>query len=248
MRIRKYLANSGGVEVGTLATIATPVGHVRHPDDPYIGLDCISSSSCSLARSTVGEDEISGSARSLPEGPIISRLRPYLNKVSYVPSSFAGSLGSTEILCVRPNVGVNGWYLYGVLKTQASIAQLNPLATGSTHPRIERDDVLDLIVPWVDDHDLLARPLERAQSSYILSDALIVAARYLMEGLIEGRIEESQLSEAQEALSRSDYRPDQAILSRITSKGMDIQGMPSIFSDLDALQRAQEEAFRGTSI
>ncbi len=60
---------------------------------------------------------------------MISKLRPYLNKVAYIPRALSGSLASTELLCVRPNDVLLGWYLYGVLKLKSTVRQLNPVST-----------------------------------------------------------------------------------------------------------------------
>ena len=122
----------------------------------------------------------------LHEGPALSRLRPYLNKVTFIPATLAGGVGSTELLLVSPRAGINGWFLYGVLKLDSSVRQLNPVATGSTHPRVDREDVLELIVPWHDNHVALGAKLSVAQRCYFASSALTAAATQLVEQLVAG--------------------------------------------------------------
>lgn len=241
VRIRKYLASKGGKEVRSIAALATPTSHTTHPTDPYIGLDCISPHTCFLTRTTIAEQDVSGSVRVLPEGPIISRLRPYLNKVAYVPSTYANSLGSTELLCVRPKDGVDGWFLYGVLKLAATVAQLNPISTGSTHPRVEREDILELMVPWVENHAAMA-PLHRAQLYYFISDALVSAAKQLVEAVVDGGVDESTLSEAHLGLENRDATFDRNLLGRLTDKGIDRTDGRKLFNDLDILYDSLDEA------
>jgi type I restriction enzyme S subunit len=57
----------------------------------------------------------------------------------------------------------------------------------------------------------------------------------LIEALIEGKVTEAELVNAQEALERGDKTADRALLSRLTRKGVDVSGEPPLFPDLDAL-------------
>ena len=243
LRIRKYLKENGGKQVKHIATIETPVTSAYYKFDIYIGLYAISSASAILKPSTVAESEVEGSARVLLEGVALSKLRSYLNKVTYIPSELAGSFGSTELLCVQPkSPSISSWFLYGVLKLESTIRQLNPVSTGSTHPRVSREDVLDLMVPWLEDSESWGAKLENAQKGYFLSEQLTTAAKLLVEALIEGDLKESEIKTAQETLQQGDNKLDQEILSRLTRKGYNVSGEPPLFPNLDTLAKALQEA------
>ncbi|MBD1999295.1 hypothetical protein H6G00_22230 [Leptolyngbya sp. FACHB-541] len=245
LRVRRYLKGHSGKQIQNIATIETPASSIYHPNDIYIGLDAISSNSSMITSSTVKDSEVEGNSRILLEGPVISKLRPYLNKVTYIPPELAGALGSTELLCVQPKNSISGWFLYGVLKLESTNRQLNPASTGSTHPRISREDVLDLIVPWHEDSFSLGEKLRIAQEGYFAAEQLTTAAKLLVEALIEGKVTELELQEAQEALQRGDNTLDRHILSRLTRKGIPARGEkteePPLFPDLDALYRVLSE-------
>lgn len=234
LRVQHYLLNSGGHRVRSLADIVGPTTNNYQSSTTYIGLDAIASGSCQLSPSIVGEAEISGTCRLLTEGPVIAKLRPYLNKVTYIPKHLAGAVGSTELLCVSPRNNVSGWYLYGILKSELALKQLRPLATGATHPRIDQYDVYDLVVPVLDNQEKLGQLLEHAQLAYFSSNGLTYAAKLLVEALIEGQLTEAQLITAQERLQAGDDSLDREILARLKSDGLDGQGQP-LFADPDDL-------------
>jgi type I restriction enzyme S subunit len=235
LRVRGEVQDKGGKHLASVATALTPTSDSYAPDCIYIGLDSVSSSTCELQPSTVQDEEVAGTVRVFPEGPVISRLRPYLNKVSYIGAELVGAAGSTELMCVHARAGVSPWYLYGVLKLPCTMTQLNPVATGSTHPRITRDDILDLIVPWHPDSEALGAALSAAQLSYHSARRLTAAAKYLVEALIDGKVTETDLVQAQDALERHDRGPDRALLARLTAQGMDVPDAKPLFPDLDKL-------------
>lgn len=241
LRVQHYLLGLGGKRFSKLAEISGATTRAYKPDTTYVGLDAISSNTCQLAPSSVEEAEISGTCRLLGEGPVIAKLRPYLNKVSYIPKRFAGSVGSTELLCITPRGQYSGWYLYGVLKSELALKQLRPLATGATHPRIDQYDVRDLVVLVSEDQEILGQLLETAQSAYFLASELTAAAKFLVEALIEGRLTEAELISAEQALQAGNDQLDRCILNRLKTNGVDGQG-PALFADLDELYNLLKQA------
>lgn len=234
LRIRAEIRKASGRQLVEVASIEATVTDSFSPDDHYIGLDAISSSNSQLTPVNVSQAEVEGASRVLREGPIISKLRPYLNKVGYIPSELAGAIGSTELLCVRPRSGISGWFLYGVLKLPCTVRQFQPLANGSTLPRISSEDVLDVMIPWHDDADRLGEDLERAQAMYFAAQKLTTTAKLLVEALIEGKVTDAELVAAQESLERGDHSADRSLLRRLTRKGLDVPGESPLFPDLDA--------------
>lgn len=242
LRIRLYLKSLGAKKLREIATIEGPTSSSYLPDSKYIGLDAISSNSCALSPSTVGESEVTGTSRLLSEGPVVAKLRPYLNKVSYIPKWLSGAVGSTELLCVKATDVTNNWYLYGVLKSDITLLQLKPLASGSTHPRIDQYDLYDVVVPIHQNHELMGSWLEDAQCAYFAASQLVQTSKKLVEALIEGQLTEQQLIQAQQALDDGDNSLDQAILSKLSNEGYAIEGATPLFSDLDELYRLLESA------
>lgn len=231
---RSYLLQNGGRRVAEFARIETPVTSNYGPEDAYVGLDSIGSSCGTLIPSTIEAEGVVGSVRVLPAGPAISKLRPYLNKVAYIPNDMAGALASTELLCLACEDESLNWYAYGVLHTASTVRQLNPISTGSTHPRVTREDVLDTIVPWVSDPRAAGVLLSHAQHWYFMSDRLISSAKVLVEGLIDGHVTETELAQSQAKLEQGDDSTDRTILRRLYEGGIDAMESKPLFPDLDA--------------
>jgi type I restriction enzyme S subunit len=76
----------------------------------------------------------------------------------------------------------------------------------------------------------------------VVSDSLVATAKLLVEALIEGKVTETELKEAQEALVRGDTGPDCSILQRLTRNGIDVPNEPPLFPNLDDLYTALEES------
>ena len=244
LHVRRYLKNNRGKKIKSLATVETPVTLEYRSEDWYIGLDSIGSALGRISPSSIGEANVTGSVRVLSEGTVISKLRPYLNKVAYIPSHLVPSYGSTELLRVCAKDPELNWYLCGVLQLKSTVRQLNPVSTGSTHPRVSRDDILDCYVPWIDDASTAGNLLADAQKSYFLSDKLLAGAKLLVEALIDRRISESQLSDAQSQLTQGSQSGHREVLGRLYEGGVDAATTRPLFPDLDAyyetLQMAEQ--------
>ncbi|MBL9106392.1 MAG: hypothetical protein JNL82_36050 [Myxococcales bacterium] len=235
LEVRRALSRNGARLLESFATIAADNIASPSPDARYLGLEGISTSSIDIMLQRFAGAGVSGTCRALPRGAAISKLRPYLNKAVFVPRDHGQFVGSTELLCVRSET-VHPGYVYGVLKLDTTVRQLNPVASGATHPRVGADEVLDLLVPWRDDHEALGESLERAQQSYFAARALVTGARLLVEALIERKITETELIAADK-----DADADRALLARLAEDGLDGAGAP-LFSDLDGLAHLFHEA------
>ena len=66
----------------------------------------------------------------------------------------------------------------------------------------------------------------------------------LVTALIENHVSEADLQAAQQSLEQGNQELDRAILSRLTTGGIDISGKPRLFADLDALYASIDEARR----
>ena len=246
LRIRLYLKKCGAVKLKEVASIEGTTSSDYSKDTTYIGLDSISSGTCALSPSNIRKSGVTGTSRVLNEGVVVAKLRPYLNKISYIPKSLSGSVGSTELLCVRPLNELSGWYIYGVLKSDIGLRQLKPLASGSTHPRIDQYDLYDLIFPIHQDSEIMGKWLENAQAAYFMASYLVISAKTLVEALIEGQLTEEQLIQAQQALDDGDTTLDKAILSKLSNEGYAVEGAAPLFSDIDELYRLLASANSAT--
>ena len=242
VHVRNYLKSTGAQRISDIASVETPVTTNYRASDVYIGLDSIGSGLGRISPATIESEGVTGSVRLLSEGPVISKLRPYLNKVAYIPTHLASSFGSTELLCVRANNASLNWYLCGVLRLESTVRQLNPVSTGSTHPRVTRQDILDCYVPWIADAESVGCLLADAQEAYFLSDKLVTAAKLLVGPLIERRVTEDELATAQAQLRLGNQSADRRILSRLYEAGIDEANSNPLFPDLDACYQTQRIA------
>lgn len=241
--IRKKLRELDAKTLKDVVDIYSPTTNEYTENTSYIGLDAINSNSCEITSSTVKASGVVGTARVLYEGVVISKLRPYLNKVSYIPKVFEGAVGSTELLCLKAkNNSISNWYLYGVLKSDLVLNQLEPLSTGSTHPRIDRYDIYDLIIPILPNNHELGDNLQKAQNGYLYSQKLLKMSTSLVESVIDGIISEEELIQAQNALEQGDTSLDRAILSLMTEEGYAVASSKPLFSDLDEFYDLLEQA------
>jgi type I restriction enzyme S subunit len=118
--------------------------------------------------------------------------------------------------------------------------QLNRWAVKTTVEHTTLEHIGNVLIPRLseaEENDLADR-LKQARWAKWFANALTTAAKLLVEALVEGKVSEADLKEAQEALQRGDQGPDRAILSRLTRKGLDVPNEPRLFPDLDALYQA----------
>jgi type I restriction enzyme S subunit len=90
----------------------------------------------------------------------------------------------------------------------------------------------------------LANKLLAARLNRWFAIALTKAARVLVESLIEGRFTEDEFVAADSGLKRGDYTSDRAILGQLTNKGVGASDGQQLFSNIDALYAAIDEAER----
>lgn len=228
LAVRRVLTQNGARRVEIFASIASVNISEVSPKTRYLGLDGISQTSIDLTLQTVEQAGVSGTCRVLRRGAAISKLRPYLNKATFIPEGQGRIVGSTELLNVESTM-VHPGFIYGVLKLDTTLRQLNPVASGATHPRVGGDDILELLVPWHPEHERLGRSLELAQAAYFAARALVTTARLLVEALIERKVSEAELIAAGKSADA-----DRALLARIAEDGLDGPG-DLLFPDLDGL-------------
>ena len=109
---------------------------------PYLGLENIASNSGEYVES--GGKESVSSAFVFKRGNVLfPKLRPYLNKVFY--ADFDG-VCSTEFHVLRARK-CQPFYLFAFLSCSVVVEQTSRLMTGNTLPRLQTEDVENLLVP-----------------------------------------------------------------------------------------------------
>ena len=117
------------------------------------------------------------------------------------------------------------------------------MTTGSVVPKATSENVLRIPIPLgiATAKDEVGDFLRDETKFLEFSQNLTTCAKYLVEGLIEGKITENELVEAEEGLQAGEREADKQILGRITRQGMDAAHEPALFGDVDALYDALSE-------
>ncbi len=148
-------------------------------------------------------------------------------------------LPSTEVMTIRVNrTLMPSSYLRTYLLTKVGYVQIQSTVRGITaHSYPDDIALLEIFIPqltddqkteWFACDDLMLN----AGIAYELGTQLAIAAKLLVEGLIEGLVTEDELITAQRGLEAGDREADAAILRRLKTDGLDGDGQP-LFADLD---------------
>lgn len=109
------------------------------------------------------------------------------------------------------------------------------ITTGSVVPKVTAENLLRLKLPLDVAKDKYTGELLRTSGcASVVAKKLVAVARFLVEALIEGKLTEQQLIDAQKALESDDTSLDRDILGLLTTKGLDDEGDP-LFTDLEQL-------------
>lgn len=153
-------------------------------------------------------------------------------------------LPSAKVLVIRlKECGIPASYVHAYLMTEAGYTQWQAIVRGIS-AGIHPSDVARIRIPVPDNRAQLETMAVKADDLYIqaglaqeVSRLLTIAAKNLVEALIEGQLTEQQLIQAQQALDDGDNSLDQAILSKLSNKGYAIEGATPLFNDIDELYR-----------
>ena len=78
---------------------------------------------------------------------LVSTVRPNLNVVAQVPDDLDGATVSTGFCVLRPNPGINGFYLLQWVRSPRFIAEMTKRATGQSYPAVSDRIVKSSEVP-----------------------------------------------------------------------------------------------------
>ena len=116
----------------------------ENPDDlPFIGLENIESQSGFYIKPEDERESFGSAFRFKADDVVFPKLRPYLNKVHL--AQFDGYC-STEFHVLRCE-SCNPLYLFSFLNSEAVVNQTSCLMTGNTLPRLQTEEVENLIIP-----------------------------------------------------------------------------------------------------
>jgi len=134
-------------------------------------------------------------------------------------------------------------YVCAAINSQFVKYQVNRLAIGGTREALDYKSVKDLLIPVLsaDVQKSITLKVYSHNRSARFSRALIQAAKLLTEALIEQKLTEQDLINAQQALDKGDTSRDQNILSRLATTGIDNNDSP-LFPDLDQLYQLLKQA------
>lgn len=83
---------------------------------------------------------------------LFSRIRPYLNKITLLPSDINKALCSGEFFVLSPlNTHQEMGYLWIILRSEFILHQSRHLSGGSLRPRLEQEDIGELQIPIIKD-------------------------------------------------------------------------------------------------
>lgn len=158
-------------------------------------------------------------------------------------------LPSAKVVVIRLNSSdIPASYVHSYLMSDAGYTQWQAIVRGIS-AGIHPGDVARIKIPLPADQIYLASIAESADQAYIqaglaqeVSRLLTIAAKNLVEALIEGLLTEDQLIQAQQALDDGDNSLDQTIMSKLSLDGYAVEGAKPLFSDVDELYRLLESA------
>ena len=128
-------------------------------------------------------------------------------------------------------------YLCAALNSDFLKLQINRSSIGGTRDALDYPSVKNLLIPRLEKslEDKIHNWVINYIKSTKFSEKLTDCAKTLVEALIEGRLTEEQLIQAQQALEDDDNTLDKAILSKLSSEGYAVEGATPLFSDIDEL-------------
>jgi type I restriction enzyme S subunit len=172
-----------------------------------------------------------------PWDVLVSTVRPNRKNVGLVlPSDESLALvASTGFAVLRFKDAETAAFYHSFLRSDAATQQLMRWNSGATYPAIESDVPLRVRTSCFDD-EVVKREGRRwltKFSALVASRGLTVVAANLVEHLIDGRLEESDLIAAQRALEGGDRSADREILKSLRQS--DAPDAKPLIADVDAL-------------
>lgn len=173
----------------------------------------------------------------------------YIGKDVSIHHSDDAILPSAKVLVIRIKSDIYPVaYVHNYLMRPEGYLQWQSIVRGIT-AGIQPSDVARIRIPKPSLDEKIKDQFYDADNIYIKSGVageyaglLTIAAKYLVEALIEGQITEAELIAAQKALDNGDNSKDRTILSKLTDKGYLAEEGKKLFPDLEKLYELLDEA------
>lgn len=174
--------------------------------------------------------------------------KKYIGKDVSIYHDDEENLPSSKVLVVRIKEGVlPASYVHSYLKSDAGYIQWQSVVRGIS-AGIHPGDVARIRIPvpigtkeWHEKHSTADESVSLAGKACEVATQLTHATKLFVEALIEGKLTEAELINAEQALQAGNDYFDRRILTRLKTEGIDGQG-PALFGDLDELYHLLTQA------
>lgn len=234
MTLDQTLRAKGAIPAKALGNLVSESGFDRNQPISYFEIGGIDiATGCAWPTPVSPGEAPSRAQRSISHWDIlVGTVRPERKNVGIVPPSSRGQLVATSgVAVLRAKSPAQAAYLWAYLRSDAATEQLMRWNTGAAYPAIEDDVAPRVLVPVVDEAEVLSHGSRwmRIPRLYAAARELVAAARLLVEALIERKVTEAELIAA-----GKNADADRALLARLAEDGIDGAGAP-LFPDLDGL-------------
>lgn len=242
--LESKMKSKGCKNLGLIATLIKQAWNKKRADDfEYFeigGLDIGTGQVASVNTETSSAP--SRAKTKVQQGDVlVSTVRPNRKNVGFIieNANDVEMVATSGFSVLRFSSLKEAAFYHAWLRTDDATSQLMRWNSGSAYPAIDDNVPLNIIVPEFDKDfiDDWGQELLDAQFAYVYAKQLTAAAKTLVEALIEGKLTEDQLIQAQQALEDDDNTLDKAILGKLSSKGYAVEGAVPLFSDIDELYR-----------
>ncbi len=138
---------------------------------------------------------------------------------------------------------INPYYLAAFLNSEIGKIQSGRISNGAVQQNMNLTETASnlIVVPPMTIQSEIATIYQSFLDTKKFSKKLTVAAKLLVEGLIEGLVTEDELIAAQQGLEAGDTEADAAILRRLKTDGLDGDDQP-LFGDVERVYELLKSA------
>jgi type I restriction enzyme, S subunit len=189
----------------------------------------------------------------LEYGDLLLSIKGTVGDVAVVDESLVGFNINQDVARIQLGSIEEAHFLALFLESSLGQVLIEQQVYGAINPFFSLENLRAFLVPDPNSIDRVYKSLVvglRSKSVVYrrFSNWLTVAAKLLVEALIEGKLSEAELIAAQEGLEKGDTTLDREILDRLTRKGIDNPNEPPLFPDLDALYTAMASLDETTEV
>lgn len=129
---------------------------------------------------------------------------------------------------------ISPYYLEFCINHPILQIQILGFATGMAQPHITQEWIQRLLIPRIPEESIIGDSVRQHHVQMEMSNLLIEVAKLLVEALVECKITEDELIEAQNRLEKGDASREKAIFRRLFEGGLDATDTRPLFPDLDS--------------